>query len=260
MFTVSIIGVGKLAHKLVPFLHAKGVTIHQILGRDLNTAYELAGKVNASAIDKLSELNSSSEFYLLCVNDDAIVELTQELIDYLPSDKNIIHFSGMQGVDAIDSYFKGRGVLWPLQSLNEGVEIHWEEIPFFVESNQEIQNLLFEFCSFLRLRTHVVQSNDKKWIHIAAVFANNFSNFNLVVASEILKSINIPFDVMETILTTTMQQAFQLGPEQTQTGPAVRHDTEVIKKQLLLLNEKFRQYEEIYRIMSQQIIHHFGKK
>ena len=66
-----------------------------------------------------------------------------------------------------------------------------------------------------------------------------------------LTGAGLPFDALKPLITTTIQKLDHLAPAQSQTGPAIRHDEEVIAAHLAMLDGDKR---EIYQLLTDSII------
>jgi predicted short-subunit dehydrogenase-like oxidoreductase (DUF2520 family) len=95
-------------------------------------------------------------------------------------------------------------------------------------------------------------SENRKYLHLAAVFACNFANHCYSAAADLLEKHGIPFQVMLPLIDETAEKVHHLAPWEAQTGPAVRYDENVMQKHLALLRET-PNYEEIYKLMSKSI-------
>ncbi|MEP7195641.1 MAG: Rossmann-like and DUF2520 domain-containing protein [Saprospiraceae bacterium] len=254
---VVLIGSGHVANHLGRQLHKRGIIINQLVARNKTQADLLAKDLNTLVNYNLDQVVRKADAYLLCVNDDAIAEVSTLLTQRLSDEKTIIHFSGSKSYEEINPYFKKRAVIWPLQSFSENAKLNWKQIPFFIDGELSIVNEILDFCKGLKWNGIPVDQEKKKLIHLAAVFANNFSNFNYVIAEQILNSIQIEFKVLEAILNNSSAHVFEMGPEKMQSGPARRKDAGIIKKQISLLQTKFPEYKKIYEDYSKLIINHY---
>jgi predicted short-subunit dehydrogenase-like oxidoreductase (DUF2520 family) len=104
-----------------------------------------------------------------------------------------------------------------------------------------------------------INSLQRKHIHLAAVFACNFSNYMYSIANDILKADGISFDILNPLILECASKALDLNPREAQTGPAKRNDQNIIQHHLELLNN-LPDYREIYEILSRQIKDNFHTK
>ena len=97
-----------------------------------------------------------------------------------------------------------------------------------------------------------MSSEERKYLHLAAVFACNFVNHCYSLSGEVLAAHGLPFDVMLPLIEETARKAGEMSPLEAQTGPAVRYDENVIKAQTDLLNHE-PYLQEVYRLLSSGI-------
>lgn len=254
---VVIIGSGNLANHIGKYLLKKNVSISQVVSRNKLSSVSLAKKLNSIADQSIDQIVKKADAYFLCVNDDSIKIISTQLTRLLSNDKVIIHCSGSKTLDELDQYFLHRAVIWPLQSFANKSKIEWSQIPFFTESTHSIHDTIQEFCKEMNWNSIPVNSEKKRLIHIAAVFANNFSNFNLIVAQEILAKCNLPLEVLKPIVESGLDNVFVNGPVKGQTGPARRGDSKVIQSQIKELSNHFPHLKEVYKEYSQLIMDYF---
>jgi len=90
-------------------------------------------------------------------------------------------------------------------------------------------------------------------LHVAGVFACNFTNLNYVIAEEILRENNISFDLIKPLIRETASKVMGISPLKVQTGPAVREDRAIMDKHVELLASK-PEYASLYNTLSKLII------
>jgi len=250
---IVLIGSGNLATALGKKLHETGNTIVQVYSRDLEHAKILADRLQAQAINQLDQIYSLAQIYLICIKDDAIEPLSTALSKKLNAQTVVAHSSGVNSPDRIDSYFINRSLFYPLQTFSKFKELDWTHIPIFIEGSTEAKNVLRPLAQ--SLSSQLLEMNDqmRTHLHLASVFANNFSNYNLLVAKKILDIANVPFEVLHSLMIETVDKAFRLDPMNSQTGPAKRGDMQTIEKHIRLLVSEFPEYRSLYKKYSQTI-------
>jgi predicted short-subunit dehydrogenase-like oxidoreductase (DUF2520 family) len=144
-------------------------------------------------------------------------------------------------------------VIYPLQTLSKDKEIDFRSVPLFVEANSE-DNLKIVKTLALHVSYVVMEatSEQRRSLHLAAVFACNFANHCYAIAEQILNKNNLPFDVLLPLIDETARKVHVLPPVQAQTGPAVRYDENVIGKHIDLLGEGTME-AELYELISKSI-------
>ena len=249
MKRVVIIGSGNVATSLAHGLAAR-CEVAQIYSRQLAHARALADAVGCTdATDDLQSLVNDADAYIIAVRDDAIADV----IAATPDNGALwIHTSGSKPIDLFAGHRSRCGVLWPMQSFSREVLTPLDEVHFFAEANNEAAR--DELMALGRLLScHVVEADSAKrlQLHIASVFSCNFANHLWTLADELLTEACLSFDAMKPLIRTTIDKLDSLAPAQSQTGPAVRHDTQVIARHLSMLNGDKR---DIYDLLSQSIM------
>ncbi|MCX6269708.1 MAG: DUF2520 domain-containing protein [Bacteroidetes bacterium] len=253
---ISIIGAGNLGTRLALVFHKVGHQINQICSRTPDKAYHLSRRVNASLISRVSELEPGSDLYLLCVPDRFIPILQSEwpLVDQL-----VCHTSGSTAMGILADYSANYGVFFPLQTFSYRKNVSFRKIPLCIEANTaENLELIRYLGSTISGDIRVIPSEDRQYIHMAAVIAGNFSNFMYVVAEEILREKGYYFDILRPLINETSRKALKISPSAGQTGPAVRNDQNIIGKHLSMLRDD-PEKREIYELISREIYKKFHK-
>jgi len=250
---VVIIGSGNLATQLALALTGKGIQVKQVFSRTLDSAKELAQKVNAEFTNDLSGLMTDADLYIISVKDSAIEEVLQNLS--LNKNCLIVHTAGSISMDILSRYTNNYGVFYPLQSFSKSRKANFSKIPICIEANntsslQKLQDL----AETLSPSVQLVDSDQRKNLHLAAVFVNNFVNHLYVIGSEILQDKNLNFNLLKPMILETALKVESLSPIVAQTGPAIRNDQSVIGAQLKLL-QKFPEFQKIYSFVTESIYH-----
>mgnify|MGYP000339874353 FL=1 len=140
-----------------------------------------------------------------------------------------------------------------MQSFSKEKTVSFHDIPCFVEANDDYaRDVLMQLAQGLTTKIYQLSSEDRKYLHLSAVFACNFVNHCYAVSYDILKKHGIPFDVMLPLIDETARKVHVLTPQEAQTGPAVRYDQNVIRAQSSLLRDN-PLLKDIYERMSMNI-------
>lgn len=233
--TVSIIGSGNVATLLAKALLKKDINIKNICSRSMRNAAKLAELVDAKPIINVADLDSDIDLLIISVNDDSIKNVVANIELDLP----VVHTSGSVGVEVL-SKFSNHGIVYPFQTFSKEREINISEVPFLIEANSsmlksKIEQFLQENISN---KIHETDSVSRSKIHLAGVLSSNFTIQLLIEAKKILKSIDIPFELLEPLVKESIAKAFAIGPEKALTGPAKRGDEDTIRKQASLITSK----------------------
>lgn len=249
---VTLVGAGNVAHNFGKAFRQAGYLIHEIYSRTTKSAVLLSQTLNCNFITDLSLLDKNTDLIVISVNDDALPEVLDKIkIKNIP----IVHTSGSNPISIFkEKGFKNFGIFYPVQSFSKNETESLIPIPICVEgSNEETENLLLSFASSVSKKVYVLNSEKRKALHIAAIFANNFTNHMYHIAHELLSKHKISFEIIRPIIEKTSDKIKTDTPKNAQTGPAARKDNMVIQDHLKFLS-KFDEYQEIYRLMTDSIL------
>ena len=251
--TVSFIGAGNLAWHLAPALDNTDFAVREVYSRTPSQAAAIVEKLyEAEVKSSLDFSDSNSRIFIIAVSDDAIADIANEII--LPTDAILVHTSGSQPLSALGYASTNIGVFYPMQTFTKGKKIDFSEVPFFIESEDPATSkLLNAMARTLSKKVYNATSEDRKALHIAAVFASNFTNHMLTIAQDIISSRKMSFDLLKPLITETLNKSLALGPRQAQTGPARRGDLEILDHHMEFLSED-EAVSEIYKVISQHIV------
>ena len=253
-FKIAVLGAGNVAWHLAPALEDAGHEGTEIYARDLGKAQEITERVySAEPKDDLDFSESKAQIFILAVKDSAIPEVADSVI--LPENSILVHTSGTMSLDILGySSASYTGIFYPLQSFTKGKKIELDEVPFLLEAeDEETLQKLKKLAKSLSPLVYIVRSKDRKAVHIAAVFASNFTNHMIRIAEEIMRRQGLDFEMLKPLIIETISKSLQIGAKKAQTGPAIREDYETLEDHHRFLNYN-EQVAEIYRLVSQDII------
>lgn len=249
---IVFVGAGNLATNLAKALYRNGFRIVQVYSRTEDSARALAQMVEAEYTTSLSELSPDARLYIVSLKDDAFINLLPQIAAGR-GDALLVHTAGSIPMSVWQGETPRYGVLYPMQTFSKQREVDFRTVPFFIESNRpEDAELLKAIASVLSNKVYEATSEQRKSLHLAAVFACNFVNHCYVQAAHLLEKNNLPFDVMLPLIDETASKVHTLAPLQAQTGPAVRYDEKVINKHLEMLADE-PEVQELYRLISESI-------
>lgn len=246
---ISIVGTGNVAYHLGKAFYKNNFQIEGVWGRTLANAKSLAEDLQTTTFDQLKHIPESTDLVIVCVSDNAI----KEVVEKIPSSFAIAYTSGSISLDNLPQRNE-IGVFYPLQTFTKSRDITFDTIPLLIESkNDQFAESLKKCASRLSKTVRFTSSEERFQIHIAAVMVNNFTNHLYFLAEEHMKSHELPFDILKPLILETAEKVQEISPSNAQTGPAKRHDTNVIDKHL---NELDDQTKEIYQMLSESIKNH----
>lgn len=249
---IVMVGAGRIAWSLGKRLKSKGLPVAQVVSRTAARAAELGGVLGCNWTADYAEIRPDADWVIIAVSDDVIGEVAAQIAPYL-TDALVTHTSGATPGDVLAPYIPRYGVFYPLQSFSKERQPVWSKIPFCVNASGA-EEVLFLRKMAKRIGNLVYQVNDQQRavLHVAAVYANNFTNYCFAVAEKILDDADLPFEMLHPLMEETLAKAITDMPSRMQTGPAIRGDRETIEKHLLLL-EKYPEWQGIYRVISEDI-------
>src|SRR5690554_1856518 len=253
-FSIAIIGTGNVAWHLAPALENAGHTITEVYSRDIHRASKVTGRLYATdPKDDLDFSGSEAEIYIIAVSDHAIPAIADSII--LPEGSILVHTSGSMPLQALAySSATYTGIFYPLQSFSKSREIDFEEVPLLLESDdQAILQKLKILAKSLSPQQYVVKSKDRMALHVAAVFASNFTNHLMRLAEDIMNRQGLDFDMLKPLIIEQINKSLEMGAKQAQTGPALRGDINTLDLHYQFLNYN-EQVAEIYKLISQDFI------
>lgn len=254
MIRTTFIGSGNLAWHLAPALDNVGYPVREVYSQDPKHAAALVGRLYEAHVTISLDFSASSfKIFIISVSDDALEDVTQKLI--LPEDAIVVHTSGSQPLSILDDAgSQNMGVFYPLQTFSKTKKIDFKTTPIFIESeNSEVEKVLTKMAKAISGKVKRITSEERKALHVAAVFASNFTNHMLTLAKKVADENDLDFDLLKPLIAETLNKSLEIGPEKAQTGPAVRGDFEVLERHMEFLKEN-SEIAEIYKIISQHII------
>jgi len=251
---ISFMGAGRVAHHLAHVL-SQHHQIIQIYSRTLATAQTLATQVKATATTNITELSSEIDLVIIAVSDQAIASVISNVHQQLPK-VLIVHTSGSTDIEVLAQIHARAGVFYPLQTFSLEREINWSDTPIFVEAKSEDDLvLLAELANQLSTRVYSYTSAQRLSLHLAAVFACNFSNYCYDMAKQVVDAQHVDFSLLYPLILETANKVLNNDPKQMQTGPAMRGDQNILKMHEQMLQKAQREdLKNIYQLMSQQIL------
>lgn len=228
MISVAILGNGNVAtHLHNAFLKAKNIAVSKINSRELENI-------------------PNSDVTIIAVSDDAIETVSKSILDRKGL---IVHTSGAVDINIITH--KRKGVFYPLQSFSKDTPVNFNTVPFCLETkHKEDYSLIESLAKSIGEKTYTINSEQRKKLHVAAVFVNNFSNHMYKIGNDICEKNKVPFEILYPLIEETAKKAQSISPEKAQTGPAKRNDIQTIKNHLENLN---LQQQEIYQLLTTSI-------
>ncbi len=247
---IVLIGSGNVATHLGKALLGADHKILQVFSRSEASAKALAKKLSCDLTTEIKSISRGADFYIIALRDEAIRVFLKE---FMITDKTVVHVSGSVPLNVFGKKFKNTGVLYPVQTFSIKRELSFGNVPVCIEAgNETTKKKIKELARTITDEIHFMNSVQRKKVHLAAVFANNFTNHLFTIASSILSDETISFDLLKPIILETALKVQSGSPFEMQTGPAKRGDVSVIEDHLKMLKNK-KQFREIYKLLSESI-------
>lgn len=245
MISVIIIGYGNVAYHLTyAFLKSESVNVVQVYNRSIKRIEHLEEKTLIT--NNLKHLKKA-DIYIISVSDDVIAKVSSK-IDVKSA--FVVHTSGATSINDLKNNGR-KGVFYMLQSFSKSKEVNFNEIPFCLEAESKADiTLLKKLALSIGEKVYCINSEQRKHLHVAAVFVNNFTNHLYKIGSDICKENGITFDILYPLLKETASKIEYLSPIEAQTGPAKRNDKKTIKNHLNLLN---KEHQAVYKLLTKSI-------
>ena len=246
MKKILIVGSGNVAHHLSIALKNSGFEISQIFSRNLITAEKLASIIGCDFTNEIEKVQDY-DLALLCIKDDEIHNVANQF-----NKRPIVHTSGSSGLSVFKNQKNLTGIVYPLQTFNKNTEININEVPFFIVSNDIVfKKELKKIFSKISEKTEIIANNRLKRIHLAAVFACNFSTEMYSIAQEILRAENSDFENLKPLIYQNFKKIENEKIKTLRTGPAKRKDFTIINRHLKTIRDP--RLKKIYQAISDYI-------
>jgi predicted short-subunit dehydrogenase-like oxidoreductase (DUF2520 family) len=243
MIKVILLGSGNVAtHLFQAFSKANGVEVVQVFSRTISK--DFPETLQTSDYKEIK----AADVYIICVSDSAISSVSSQLSF---ENRLVVHTSGSSDLNLLDSK-NNKGVFYPLQTFTKNKAVDFSEIPICLETETDSDfKLLEKIAKSISKNVYVISSEQRKALHVSAVFVCNFTNHLYTIGNTICEENNIPFEILQPLIEETAKKIKSLSPSESQTGPAVRNDQKTIEKHIdFLTNEN---QKEIYKILTKSI-------
>lgn len=254
---IVLIGAGNVATHLGKALVHVGYNVAQVYSRTTESAKTLAVLLGTEYTTELDAICMDADIYIVSLKDSVLPELIPYLVE--KREKSLfVHTAGSISVDIWKGHALRYGVFYPMQTFSKCRDMDLANVPFFVEANDENEcQYLRDLAGSLSSKVYDATSEQRKILHMAAVFACNFTNHMYVLCNHLLIKNGLSFEMMLPLIDETASKVHELLPKEAQTGPAVRYDLNVINRHLDMLKEE-PDVQDIYEKISKSI-HRYDK-
>lgn len=239
-----------MATHLGKALQHAGYEMVQVWSRTQHSAHVLAGMLHCNEAFSDEAFLAPSDCFIISVKDDVLESVARSFIPQHPQ-ALWLHTAGSMPLTVLaDKSAQHIGVLYPMQTFSKQKAVDFKQIPLFIESPTSF-DVLQHLADSISSKVYILDSEGRKHLHLAAVFACNFVNHCYALSAKVLDEVGVPFDVMLPLIDEAADKVHYLSPLDAQTGPAIRGDQLVMNRHVdLLKDERMR---EIYRLLSESI-------
>ena len=248
MARIGILGAGNVAtHLLEAFETLTDTEIVQVVGRNAKALKRFgnSGIGNSSDFENIA----NADIYVIAVSDDAISEVSRFLKN---KEGLVVHTSGSVSMEALSQHPR-RGVFYPLQTFSRERKTDMKSVPICLEAQKDDDLIVLkQLAGQLSCEVYEVDSQQRKSLHLAAVFVNNFTNHLYHIGKDICGKNGLPFEILHPLIRETVDKITVISPFEAQTGPARRGDSETIKNHIGQLKDS--DYSKLYDVLSESIL------
>ncbi len=255
-YNLSFAGAGRVAGSLCREMRHAGHNIIQVVSPAEKTGKILADSCNASW-SPVPDFDEKNDIIIVAVPDFRLKEVLSRI--KCSASTAVVHTAGSYGLEVFPGRIKKAGVFYPLQTFSGERKAEFRDLPFLLESSgPDVNRKLKDLAGSIGGKVQFVETERRRMIHLSAVFVCNFTNFMLTAGKDITSRAGLSFEIMEPLIKETISKALEIGPEKSQTGPAVRNDLNTIEKHLDLLSFS-PELQNIYRDVTRAIFEYYNK-
>jgi predicted short-subunit dehydrogenase-like oxidoreductase (DUF2520 family) len=247
---IVLVGAGNVATHLGLALNNLGYHIIQVYSRTEESARRLSSQLGTAFTTNITRLDHDADLYLFCLKDDAVPSVLYRLSF---TEQLLVHTSGTLPLSVFKNCSGNYGVLYPVQTFSRERKLDLMGVPLCIEANRpDVLNLLEILAKEISGNVLFMDSEKRKILHLAAVFACNFPNHMYVIAEKILSSNGLSFELIKPLIIETAGKITDIDPSGAQTGPAVRGDRKILEEHLRILKD-LPDIQKMYTFVSNSI-------
>lgn len=256
-YRISFIGAGKVSKALMRALYNSGHIIREIMSRSGINSRILSEMYNAIPKEDYT-FSGEADIIIVAIPDDELAGVLGEI--ECSENVIVVHTAGSLGLEIFPPSLNHQGVFYPLQTFSDDRAIDLKNVPFFIEaSDQYTAGVLTNLAGSIGGKVRFITTGTRKLLHVAAVFVSNFTNYMLTSGNRIMIEAGLDFEYLEPLVKETIFKALEKGPEDSQTGPAVRLDMGTIERHTSLLSFS-PELQSLYTHITQSIINYYNTR
>jgi predicted short-subunit dehydrogenase-like oxidoreductase (DUF2520 family) len=234
---IVLIGAGRLATQLGLALRSAGHEVTAVWSRTMESAEMLTAQVGGVPTNDVGQLPLKADVFVVSVKDAVLTTVVAQAVEGR-GDQLFVHTAGSMPLSLFSGYATRYGVLYPMQSFSKERRVDFAKIPVFIEAvDADSLAVIRRLATSVSRRVSELSTADRKYLHLAAVFACNFANHCYALSAKVLEQHGLSFDVMLPLIDETAAKVHEMHPREAQTGPAVRYDENVINMQAAMLSD-----------------------
>jgi predicted short-subunit dehydrogenase-like oxidoreductase (DUF2520 family) len=255
--SISFAGAGRVASALCKELFDARFRIDKIVSETEVRGRPLAVSCGALWSEYLL-FPDTTEVIIVAVPDHRLKSILENI--KCAEDTLIVHTAGSYGLEVFPEHIRHKGIFYPLQTFSNDRKVSFSDLPFLLESSdKESDDVLRRLTESIHGKVCFVDAEKRRTLHLAAVFVCNFTNHMLTLGREVALKADYPFEILSPLIKETISKALDSGPENSQTGPAIRNDRNTIEKHLELLSFS-SELQRIYREITRSIVKYYNTK
>jgi predicted short-subunit dehydrogenase-like oxidoreductase (DUF2520 family) len=255
--SISFAGAGRVAEALCKELFHAGYRIDYVVSENEAKGKPLADYCKAAWSHDLS-FPDSTKVIIVAVPDHRLISVLESV--NCSQETLVAHTAGSFGLDIFPEKIIRKGIFYPLQTFSKGRKVSFFDLPLLLESSDdESAEILKTLAESIGGKVYFVDAEERRMLHLAAVFVCNFTNHMLTLGREVALKADFQFEILTPLINETISKALDSGPENSQTGPAVRNDKNTIEKHLELLSFS-SELQKVYEVMTKSIIKYYNTK
>lgn len=248
---IVLVGAGNVAYHLGMALKKTNNSILGVINRGVDAGERLAFELGCPYLPEFNSIPEETDIVLIAVADDTIAEVASKI--FCPG-KIVAHTSGTHPLSILKDVSDRLGVFYPLQTMHKTATVDMESVPFCIEANSNWgEGVLMELASSMSKNVQLVNSDQRKKLHLAAVIACNFSNHFYGLANDVLKENGMDVSLLLPLIRQTAEIVKSGDPHAHQTGPAARGDEAVMNEHLQELEAIDPELANLYKVVSESI-------
>ena len=180
MITVSVIGSGNVAQHLIKvFSKTTGIELIQAFARQPESLLPI---LPSEKITNDYQTLQKADVYIIAVTDNAIAEVSEQL----PFENQlVVHTSGTSDITILNDKNR-KGVFYPLQTFSKNKAVDFSAVPLCLETEHEADFTTLELLgNAISEKVYSISSEQRRSLHVAAVFVCNFVNHLYQIGDEI---------------------------------------------------------------------------